>query len=139
MKSKIKPLDIILVKDGATTGKVGIIPEDYPYNEANINEHVFILRCKDNIDPYYLLTFLMSDIGQIQIEREISGATIMGITKDSLKNILIPIPSVSIQNSISNKYKKCLELAEQLKSEANSEYEKAKQRVENIILGKESL
>lgn len=139
LKSKIKPLDIILVKDGATTGKVGIIPEDYPYNEANINEHVFILRCKDNIDPYYLLTFLMSDIGQIQIEREISGATIMGITKDSLKNILIPIPSVSTQNSISNEYKKCLELAEQLKSEANSEYEKAKQRVENIILGKESL
>lgn len=139
LKSKIKPLDIILVKDGATTGKVGIIPEDYPYNEANINEHVFILRCKDNIDPYYLLTFLMSDIGQIQIEREISGATIMGITKDSLKNILIPIPSVSIQNSISNEYKKCLELAKQLKSEANSEYEKAKQRVEDIILGKESL
>lgn len=139
LKSRIEPLDIILVKDGATTGKVGIIPENYPFKDANINEHVFILRCKDNINPYYLLTFLMSDIGQMEIEREISGATIMGISKDSLKNILIPIPNISIQNSISIEYKKCLEQAEQLKSEANKEYKKAKERVENIILGKENL
>ena len=139
IKSKIKPLDIILVKDGATTGKVGIIPEEYPFKEANINEHVFILRCKKHINPYYILAFLLSEIGQTQIEREISGATIMGITKDSLKNILIPLPSPNTQILIANEYNMRLEQAQNLKKEADEEFEKSKARVERIILGEENL
>lgn len=139
IKSKIKPLDIILVKDGATTGKVGIIPEEYPFKEANINEHVFILRCKKHINPYYILAFLLSEIGQTQIEREISGATIMGITKDSLKNILIPLPSYNTQILIANEYNMRLEQAQNLKKEADKEFEKSKARVERIILGEENL
>lgn len=139
IKSKIKPFDIILVKDGATTGKVGIIPKDYPYKEANINEHVFILRCKNNINPYYLLSFLLSKIGQIQIEREVSGATIMGITKDSLKNIIIPIPDILIQDAIANEYINRLTQSKQLIEKANKEFEEVKNKIEKIIIGEESL
>lgn len=139
IKSKIKPLDIILVKDGATTGKVGIVSKEYPFKEANINEHVFILRCKKHINPYYILAFLLSEIGQTKIEREVSGATIMGITKDSLKNILIPLPSPNIQISIANEYNMRLKKAKQLKKEADEEFEKTKARVERIILGEETL
>lgn len=139
IKSKIKPLDLILVKDGATTGKIGIIPEEYPFKMANINEHVFILRCKKHINPYYILVLLLSEIGQIQIDREVSGATIMGITKDSLKNILIPLPSHNIQTSIANEYNKHLKQAQQLKKEADEEFKKSKARVERIILGEENL
>lgn len=128
-----------MVKDGATTGKVGIIPEEYPFKEANINEHVFILRCKKHINPYYILAFLLSEIGQTQIEREISGATIMGITKDSLKNILIPLPSHNTQILIANEYNMRLEQAQNLKKEADKEFEKSKARVERIILGEETL
>ena len=36
--------DIIIVKDGATTGKVSYVNSDFPLKEACINEHVFILR-----------------------------------------------------------------------------------------------
>ena len=135
----LKQGDILLVKDGATTGKVGIIPEEYPFKEANINEHVFILRCKKHINPYYILAFLLSEIGQTQIEREISGATIMGITKDSLKNILIPLPSYNTQILIANEYNMRLEQAQNLKKEADKEFEKSKARVERIILGEENL
>lgn len=50
LDSKVLPNDILLVKDGATTGKVGFVPEDYPYKEANINEHLFIIRVSKNND-----------------------------------------------------------------------------------------
>ena len=63
----------------------------------------------------------------------------MGITKDSLKNILIPLPSPNIQKLIANEYNICLEQAQNLKKEADEEFEKSKARVEKIILGKMNL
>jgi len=33
--------DILIVKDGATTGKVALVRDDFPYDPAVVNEHVF--------------------------------------------------------------------------------------------------
>ena len=40
----IRSNDILIVKDGATTGKASFIDETFPYDQACVNEHVFILR-----------------------------------------------------------------------------------------------
>lgn len=37
----IKPLDVLVVKDGATTGKTSIVTSDFPFKESNVNEHMF--------------------------------------------------------------------------------------------------
>ena len=63
----------------------------------------------------------------------------MGITKDSLKNILIPLPSHNTQILIANEYNRRLEQAQNLKKEADKEFEKSKAKVERIILGEENL
>ncbi|MFH0702100.1 MAG: restriction endonuclease subunit S [bacterium] len=139
LKSKVKKLDVILVKDGATTGKVGIIPENYPFDEANVNEHVFILRTNKDLNPYYLFAYLKSEIGQKQIKREITGATITGIIRESTENLLIPIPPENIQILIADEYKKRMEQAKQLQKEAQEELEQAKARVERIILEEEEI
>ena len=47
-KGRIYPADIIVVKDGATTGKTSFVGEDFPYARAAVNEHVFIVR----VDPH---------------------------------------------------------------------------------------
>ena len=52
----LKPGDILLVKDGATTGKCAFYKNEY--KEAAVNEHVFILRANNLILPrllYYVL------------------------------------------------------------------------------------
>jgi len=41
--------DILLVKDGATTGKVSYVGEDFIYKEASINEHLFRIQTKKNL------------------------------------------------------------------------------------------
>ena len=46
-KGKLKDGDILIVKDGATTGKVGLFQQEY--EKASINEHVFLLRYNQNI------------------------------------------------------------------------------------------
>lgn len=137
--SRAFPLDIILVKDGATTGKVGIIPESYPHKEININEHVFILRVKKEVNPYYVFAYLKTQMAQIQIKREVVGGTIMGIVKDSLNNILIPYEdkNFNIQNEIAQEYKKRLEQYMILKNDAIQNFYDAKNLVEKMILGEE--
>ena len=134
LKSGTNKNDILLVKDGATTGKVGIIPEDYPFDEVNINEHVFLIRCKKDINPYYLFSFLKSTISQIQINREITGGTIMGIVREAVENLSIPLPPIEIQNKIADEVKRRISEAEMLKAEASRVIEEAKKKVEKMML-----
>ena len=80
--------DILLVKDGATTGKIGIV-SDIAHVGQNINEHLFLLRTKDDVNPIYLFNYLNSSFGKLQIQREITGATVTGITRDVVKRLKI--------------------------------------------------
>ena len=114
---------------------MGIIPENYPFDEVNINEHVFLIRCKKDFNPYYLFSFVKSTIGQIQISREITGGTIMGIVRVSVENLSIPLPPLEIQNKIADEVKNRISEAERLKAEASKIIEEAKKKVEEIILG----
>ena len=40
-KGHVKFDDVLIVKDGATTGKVSFVRKDFPYSKAAVNEHVF--------------------------------------------------------------------------------------------------
>ena len=71
------------------------------------------------------------------INKEISGQ--FGRFKEAqFLNLKIPLPPFSIQNKIAEEVKRRMHQAEQLQKEANEVLEKAKQKVEKIILGEES-
>lgn len=134
-KSWIKPFDILIVKDGATTGKVAIVPKDFPFKECNINEHVFKIEVEDNYNPYYVFSYLFSSLGQEQINRLISGAAQKGITRDAIESIRVIIPSKEIQKNIADEVKRRKEENERLKKEAEQVVKKAKKEVEKMIVG----
>ena len=47
--------DVLVVKDGATTGKVALVSDDFPFSAAVINEHVFLCRPDQTvIEPRWL-------------------------------------------------------------------------------------
>jgi len=46
---------------------------------------------KQKIDPYYVLTFLNSNEGQMQIFRQIYGSTNKHLDIDGLKSIILPL------------------------------------------------
>jgi type I restriction enzyme S subunit len=80
-KSHIKQDDILLVKDGATIGKLGIskIP-----TELAANEHVYIIRSKDSVNQKWLYYLLRSDQVQSDIKLAIRGSAQGGLSKDFL-------------------------------------------------------
>lgn len=132
-KTETKLFDILLVKDGATTGKIGII-EDQRYVRQNINEHVYIIRT--DINPNYLVYLLHSPIGQVQLQREITGSTVTGLTKDALKKIKLPIPSLDKQTEIALHIKNIRNKAKQIQEEANNILNQAKLDLQNSLLNK---
>lgn len=98
---KVRKQDILIVKDGATTGKTSFVDENFPYNYAAINEHVFRLEINQSqANPKYVFYFLHSPIGQKQILNDFRGATVGGISRAFLDKIQIPLPDLETQNKI---------------------------------------
>jgi type I restriction enzyme S subunit len=128
--------DLLLVKDGATTGKIGIVNNDEHVGK-NINEHIFLIRAKETVNPNYLLYFLKSPIGNLQIKREITGGTVTGITRNVVKRLQVIIPNLKKQTEIANHIKNIRNQAKQLQQQAKAELEQAKKEMETMILGED--
>jgi len=98
---KINYGDILIAKDGATTGKTAFVGESFPFAKAAVNEHLFIIRGKKSLVlQKFLFFFLLSPIGQNQILKNKHGAAQGGIDKSFINFIKIPIPPISIQQKI---------------------------------------
>jgi type I restriction enzyme S subunit len=110
------------------------VPADFPFRECNINEHLFLIRVKESYNPWYVLGFLLSDLGQTLIKREITGGAQRGITKDSVENIIVPIPPKDIQNEVERRVKEALEGIKRKKQEIIEIFEEYKKWVSTCIL-----
>jgi type I restriction enzyme S subunit len=99
----IKENDVLIVKDGATTGKVSFIDKTFPHSRAFVNEHVFICRPKNIVYPKFLFWYLWSKGGQDKILTNFKGSAQGGINQSFAFNTLIPLPLLSEQKSIVTK------------------------------------
>lgn len=99
-KGKLETGDVLVVKDGATTGKTGYFHKNAPFKTGAVNEHVFILRPDPKkIESFYLYQFLKSQKGNSEILKYKTG-TAQGGVNLSIKKIKIPLPPLKIQREI---------------------------------------
>lgn len=98
---KIKVDDVLLVKDGATIGKVAIA-EKLPSEKAAVNEHVFILRVSPLQFPKYLFFFIQSALAQDQIQLEIRGSAQPGLNSEFQNVVVAPEPPRNVQIEIAD-------------------------------------
>ena len=80
-KGVLKRGDVLLVKDGATTGKSGY----FSYNiDAAVNEHVFIIRANKKVVPYYLYSIISSrgfqNLYTLILKESLAGSTVKSVT-----------------------------------------------------------
>ena len=108
-KGQIKVNDVLIVKDGATTGKTAFVDSNFPYRNAVVNEHVFICRPNSKIDARYLYRFLMSKNGQDSLLENFKGSAQGGINQSFAPNTEIPIAPYREQLRISAKLDKLIE------------------------------
>jgi type I restriction enzyme M protein len=89
----LKPHDILLTSTGlGTIGRLDILERDVP---CMTDGHVTILRVKDPtcISPRYLLYYLRSTFGQMQMERYTVGSTGQTeLNRDDVKRIMVIFP-----------------------------------------------
>jgi len=100
-RGKIEHHDILLVKDGATTGKVAYVDDNFPYERAVVNEHVFIVRTSEHkVIPKFLFYYLYSPIGHDQVLSNFHGAAQGGINSGFADNVVVPTPPLAVQEKI---------------------------------------
>ena len=105
---QIQTGDILIVKDGATTGKVALAREDFPYNPAVVNEHVFICRPEEGIHPPFLFYFLFSKEGQDRILENFRGSAQGGINHSFAPGTTVPLAPLAEQKRIVAKLEELL-------------------------------
>jgi len=140
-KGQLELLDILIAKDGATTGKTTIIDEHFPFLEnvkgklipkAIFSEHVFRLRMKTGISPLYINAFLNSELGQLQLETVITGGAQGGITRDFVKEIYVPL--VVDQEEIAKEWANGMTQANEFKDQYEDSIERIKESTDEAIL-----
>ena len=96
--SKVKEKDVLLNITGASLGRCYFLP--IGFGDANVNQHVCIIRTGSKLYYKYLYYFLCSDAGQKQIFSGFKGASREGLNFKELKGFIIPVPTISEQKNI---------------------------------------
>jgi len=99
-RGKINSHDVLIVKDGATTGKTSFINGSFPFDEAVVNEHVFICRASAEFNPKFLFYFLWSKEGKEKILENFKGSAQGGINTTFASNLLVPVSPLAEQHRI---------------------------------------
>ena len=95
-RGKVRSGDVLLYKDGAYTGKVSMALDNFPHKLCAVNEHVFILRTRNNRLQFALYTLLArDDIRQKIYTLASSKAAQPGLNQNELRSVTIKIPTNS--------------------------------------------
>lgn len=97
-RTHVRPGDVLLNITGASIGRSTYVPEGF--GEANVNQHVCIIRTGWWMDPTYLSSFLNSPLGQEQIFSTESGVTREGLNYGQIRSLKIPIAPLNEQKLI---------------------------------------
>lgn len=120
--------DILLAKNG-TTGVAALFTLDY---EVSIYVSLALLRCNlQLILPKFLLYYINSKFAKEQFDKGLIGVGVPNLHLSVIKNTLIPLPPLDVQNQIveeitlrKEQIKNLREESEKLRSQALSDFEK---------------
>lgn len=110
---ELEDLDILVTRTGSKLN-VALYTKEEDLNSF-VDENFFVLRVKNKqVTPYYLFTYLQSEMGQKYLSSSYSGATIQRINKGDLAQLEIPLVDAESQQLITEKTAIYLEEIEQL-------------------------
>lgn len=98
--SKVIDLDVLLNITGASIGRSCVVPVGT--GEANVNQHVCIIRPTNSLNPYFLSQFLNSYLGQKQIWSFQGGGSREGLNFAQISSFEIPALTRNEQDSIAS-------------------------------------
>ena len=91
--------DILIYKDGAYVGKTTLFRDNFPFEFATINEHVFLVRAKDKYFQEYLLLTLMQKYYFNMMQSLGQKAAQPGLNQEDFKSLKIIVPNDDVLKS----------------------------------------
>jgi restriction endonuclease S subunit len=101
VRFEVKPNDVLMSCSGVTLGRVGIVPKEAP--KGIINQALLKITPKESLSSKYLQLLMRSDIFQNLIWGVSGGAAQPNVPPIKvIKNLILPIPSLQVQNELVN-------------------------------------
>ncbi|MDE0472483.1 MAG: N-6 DNA methylase [Ekhidna sp.] len=122
IKNQVSEDTIVMTR----AGKAGVssnIPPDLVNGIASgflINIHVDLKK----VNQYYLVAFLNSDFGFLQLERIASGSILQSIRSTDLKKMMVILPPMDIQNKIGSEVKSAIYAKAEIRKKLNNANDK---------------
>lgn len=92
-------------------------------------------KVKEQIYPEYLAAILRSSVILAQTKHMMTGNTHPRLTNEDVINLVVPIPEIEVQKSIVVELSSRRETAQNLRVEAETDWQTAKQKFERALLG----
>ena len=112
--TKVLPGDVLLNITGASLGRTIIFPADL--KEANVSQHVTIIRLLESEMVTFVHTALLSPMVQSLVWGRQVGMAIEGLSKKVLECFEFPVPPLAEQKRIVAKVDQLMTLCDQIKT-----------------------
>jgi type I restriction enzyme, S subunit len=136
--SKVLKGDVLLNITGASIGRCYFVENSL--GEANVNQHVCIIRPKPEVNTKYLFYLMYSYVGQKQIEIEQTGSGREGLNFECLKNFILLVPpyheQIIIIDKIEIKIKQLNTIIQKLIKQIELYQEYRKTLISEVVTGK---
>jgi type I restriction enzyme, S subunit len=111
----VTPGDILLNITGASIGRSSIVPDNF--DEANVSQHVAIVRMVDTVLRHYIHLYFISPVVQDLIMDAQVGISREGLSMTRLKDFLVPIPPQGEVKRIVAKVDELMKLCDTLETQ----------------------
>jgi type I restriction enzyme, S subunit len=110
----LQPNDVLICKDGAGIGKMGIV--EYVPSPATINSSLLIIRALEATQPKYLYRVLCGQTFQRLVQERIDGATTPHLYQREIKQLIVPVAPKAKQKEIIERLDKIRRETQRLES-----------------------
>ena len=95
-KGRIENKDILIYKDGAYIGRTSLFQDNFPHKEAMINEHVFLLHTKKEVNQYFLFFTLYQKVYFEKMQKLNKNAAQPGLNQNAIKSLKVLMPNENL-------------------------------------------
>ena len=135
-KSILQKGDLLINIVGASIGRAAVASDIV--GGGNVNQAVAITRLKQGMAPYFVMTYLLTLAGQIQLHSQKKDVARANLSLQDVDSLLIPLPTVAEQNEICAAARACDDKITALEQETARLDELFHSMLEELMTGQRS-
>jgi type I restriction enzyme S subunit len=125
------PHDLLFNITGASIGRCALVPDEFP--EANVSQHVVIIRPVLRQYRFFLHMVLISDHIQNMVQNVQVGVSREGLSVAKLQNFVIPLPPLPEQARIVARVEELMATCDRLEAALSSMEQEAKKFAQSVM------